>query len=71
MNPNWICHFLRMDGLVQRVIEIKIEGTGSRGRRSKQLLMTLKKSKEEILYCTVRVTRFGRVYGAVVRQTAV
>jgi len=53
MNANWIGHILRMNGLAQRIIEIKIEGTGSRGRRSKQLLNNLKESERgnSILHC--------------------
>jgi len=56
-------------------IEGKIEGTGRRGRRRKKLLDDLKgkreywKMKEEALDRTGRRTRFGRVYGPVVRQT--
>ena len=50
--------------------------TGRRGRRGKRLLDDLKESrgywklKEEALYRTVWITRFGRGYGPVVRQTA-
>jgi hypothetical protein len=50
--------------------------TGRRGRRSKQLLDDLKekrrywKLKEEALDRTLWRTRYGRGYGAVVRQTA-
>jgi len=42
-----------MDGLVQRVIEIKIEWTGSRGRRNKQLLNDLEEIERgiSILHC--------------------
>ena len=48
---------------------------GRRGRRRKKLLDDLKGTREywklkgEALDGTVRRTRFGRVYGAVVRQT--
>jgi hypothetical protein len=59
------------------VIEGKLEGrvemTGRRGRRSKQLLGDLKekrlKLKEEALDRTLWKTHFGRGYGPVVRQT--
>ena len=50
--------------------------TGRRGKRCKQLLDDLKemrgywKLKVEALDRTLRITRFGRVYGPVVRQTA-
>jgi len=49
--------------------------TGRRGRRHKQLLDDFKdkrgyfKLKDETLDCTLYRTRFGRVYGPVVRQT--
>jgi hypothetical protein len=49
--------------------------TGRRGRRGKQLLGDLKetrrywKLKEEALDCTLWRTRFGRVYGPLVRRT--
>jgi hypothetical protein len=62
------------------VIEGKLEGrieiTGRRGTRRKQLLDDLKekrrywKLKEEALDLTLWRTRFGRGYGPVVRQTA-
>jgi hypothetical protein len=61
------------------VIEGKLEGrmemTGIRGRRRKQLMDDLDeerrywKFKEEALDSTVWRTRFGRGYGPVVRQT--
>jgi hypothetical protein len=67
---NWIGHILRRNCLLKHVIEGKIEGriemTGRRGRRRKQLLDDLKekrrywKLKEEALDCTVWGTRFGR-----------
>jgi hypothetical protein len=66
-------------GLLKHVIEGKLEGriemTGIRGRRRKQLLDDLKekrrywKLKEEAVDRTVWRTRFGRGYGPVVRQT--
>jgi hypothetical protein len=62
------------------VIEGKLEGrieiTGRRGRRRKQLLDDLNetrgywKLKEEALDHTMWRTSFGRGYGPVVRQTA-
>jgi hypothetical protein len=39
---NWIGHILRRKYLLKRIIEGKIEGTGTRGRRHKQLLDDLK-----------------------------
>jgi hypothetical protein len=39
---NWIGHVLRRNCLLQRVIEIKMEGNGIQGRRHKQLLNELK-----------------------------
>jgi hypothetical protein len=77
---NWIGHILRRNCLLKHVIEGKIEGrieiTGRRGRRRKQLLDDLKekrrywKFKEEVLSRTLWRIRFGRGYGPVVRQTA-
>jgi hypothetical protein len=76
---NWIGHILRRNCLLIHVIEGKLEGriemTGRRGRRRKQLLDGLKekrrywKLKEEALDRTVWGTGFGRDYGPVVRQT--
>jgi hypothetical protein len=76
---NWIGHILRRNCLLKHAIEGKLEGriemTGRRGRRSKQLLDDIKwnkrywKLKEEALDCTLWRTRFGRGYGPVVRQT--
>jgi hypothetical protein len=75
---NWIGHILRRNCLLKHVIEETLEGrievTGRRGRRRKQLLDDLKekrsywKLKEEALDRTVWRTRFGRVCG-LVRQT--
>jgi hypothetical protein len=75
---NWICHILRKNGFLRHVIEGKIEGrievTGGRGRRRKQLLDGRKetkgycKLKEEVLDLTVWVARFGRGCGPVVRH---
>jgi hypothetical protein len=76
---NWNCHILRRNCLLKHVIEGKLEGridmTGRRGRRRKQLLDDLKekrrcwKLKEEALDRTLWRSRFGRGYGPVVRQT--
>jgi hypothetical protein len=76
---NWIGHILFRNYLLKHVIEGKLEGrievTGRRGRRRKQLMHDLKenrgywKLKEEALDRTVWRTRFGRGYGPVVRQT--
>jgi hypothetical protein len=76
---NWIGHILRRNCLLKHVIEGKLEGriemTGRRGRRRKQLLDDLKekrrylKLKEEALDRTLWRTRFGRGYGPVLRQT--
>jgi hypothetical protein len=80
IKANWIGHNLRRNCLLKHLIEGKLEGriemTGRRGRRRKQLLDDLKekgrywKLKEEALDCTLWRTRFGRGYGPVVRQTA-
>jgi hypothetical protein len=77
---NWIDHILRRNCLLKHSFEGKIEGrievTGRRGRRHKQLLDDLKekrgycKLKEEVLDRTLWRTHFGRGYGPVVRQTA-
>jgi hypothetical protein len=61
--------------VIERKMEGRIEATGTRGRRRKQLPGDLKetrrycKLKEEALDRTVWRTRFGRGYGPVVRQT--
>jgi hypothetical protein len=67
---NWIGHILRKNCLLKHVIEGKLEGriemTGRRGRRRKQLLDDRKenkrfcKLKEEALDRTLWRTRFGR-----------
>jgi hypothetical protein len=77
---NGIGHILRGNCLLKHVIEGTLEGrievTGRRGRRRKQLMNDLKekrrhcKLKEEALDRTMWRTRFGRDYGPVVRQTA-
>jgi hypothetical protein len=60
--------------VIEEKIEGRIEVTGRRGRRRKQLLDDLKekrgyhKLKEEALDRTLWRTRFGRGYGPVVRQ---
>jgi hypothetical protein len=75
---NWIGHILRRNCLLKHVIEGKLEGriemTGRRGRRRKQLLDDLKEKK--ILEIETRSTRSHPVenslwmsYGPVVRQT--
>jgi hypothetical protein len=57
-------------------MEGRVEVTGRRGRRRKQLMDDLKEKKrylklqEEALDRTVWRTRFGRGYGRQVRQTA-
>jgi hypothetical protein len=62
--------------VIEGQLEGKIEMTGRRGRRRKQLLDDLKEKKrywelkEEALDRTLWRTRFGRGYGLVVRQTA-
>jgi hypothetical protein len=76
---NWIGNILRRNCLLKRVIEGKVEGrmemTGRRVRRRKQLLDDLKgkrrywKLKDEALDHTVWRIRCGRGYGPVVRQT--
>jgi hypothetical protein len=70
---------VRNEKVLHRVIEGKVEGkievTGRRGRRRKQLLNELKetrgywKLKEETLDHPLWRTHFGRGYGPVVRQT--
>ena len=72
---NWIGHVLRRNCLVKRVLEGKIEGTGRRGRRRKQLLDGFKKTrrywklKEEVLDRNFWRTRCWRSYLPVLRQT--
>jgi hypothetical protein len=78
---NWIGHILRRNCLLKHVIEGKleerIEMTGRRVRRRKQLLDDLKKKrrywklKEEALDRTLWRTRFVRGYGPVVRHCRV
>jgi hypothetical protein len=72
---NWIGHILRRNCLLKNVIEGKLEGriemTGRRGRKRKQLKEKRRycKLKEEALDRTVWRTRSGRGYGPVVKQT--
>ena len=73
---NCIGHILRINCLLQQVIEGKIKGqievTRRRGRRRKKLLDNLKdrrgycQMKEEALDRTVWRSRFGRGFGSVV-----
>jgi hypothetical protein len=61
--------------VIKGKLEGRIEMTGRRARRRKQLLDDLKekrrywKLKQEALDRTLWRTRFGRDYGPVVRQT--
>jgi hypothetical protein len=76
---NWIGHILRTNCLLKHVlkgkIEERIEVTGRRGRRRKELLENLKektgywKLKEEALDRSPWRTCFERGYRPVVRQT--
>ena len=76
---NWIGHISRSNCLLRQVIEGKIKGrvevTGRRGRRRKQLLSDLKETRghcklqEEALDRTQWRTGCGRGCGPVVRQT--
>ena len=65
---------MRRNCLLKDAIGGRIDVTGRRRRRCKQLLDDLQKmrgyweSKEEALNDTVLITRFGRGYGSVVRQ---
>jgi hypothetical protein len=74
---NRVRHSLHRNCFQKHVVEVKIEGrmevTGGRGRRRKQLLDDLKekrrfwKLKEEALGRTLWRIRFGRGYGPVVK----
>jgi hypothetical protein len=76
---NWIGHILRINCLLQQVIEGKIKGgiemTGRRGGRRRKLLDDLKERrgyshlKEKALDRIMWRARFGRDFGLVVRQT--
>jgi hypothetical protein len=75
---NWICHILRRNCLLKHVTEGKrggrLQTTGRRGGRCKQLLGDLKekrgywKLKEQALDRTLWRTRFGRCCGPFGRQ---
>ena len=79
-NANWIVHILRINCLLQRVIERKIQGgiemTGRRVRKRRKLLDNVKERrgyshlKEEALGRSMWRAGFGRGFGLVVRQTA-
>jgi len=70
---DWIGHILRKNCLLRHVIEGKIEGTGRRGRRRKQLLVGIEelrgcwKLKEKTLDCLLWRACFWRGYGPVIR----
>jgi len=76
---NWIGHILGGNCLLKHVIEGQIVGrievTGRRGRRRKQLLDAIKEKRrwskliKEALDGTLCRTRFGRGSGSFVRQT--
>jgi hypothetical protein len=59
---NWIGHILRRNCLLKHVIEGKLEGrieiTGRRGRRCKQLLDDLKEKRR---YCKLKEEALDRV----------
>ena len=74
---DWIDQIWRRNCFLKRVIERKIEGkvegTGIRGRRLKQLVDGLKenrrcKLKDETLNLTLERNRFGRGYRPLVRH---
>jgi hypothetical protein len=71
---DWIGHILHRNFLLNLVIKGRVEGTGRQGIRCKQLLDDCKekrgycKLKEKALNCTLWRPRYGRRYGAVVRQ---
>ena len=75
---NWIGHTLRINCLLQQVIEGKIKGgievRVRRGERHRELAVDIKERreyshlKEEALDGTMRTARFGRGFGPVVRQ---
>jgi hypothetical protein len=75
----WFVYILHRNCLLKHVIgrkDRRMEVTGRRRKRHKQLLDDLKgtrgywKLEEEALDRTLWRTRFGRGYGPVVRQTA-
>jgi hypothetical protein len=53
---NWIGHILRRNFLLKHVTDEKIEGTGRRGRRRKQLLDDLKETRR---YCKLKEVAFS------------
>jgi hypothetical protein len=75
-----ICHISRgncpLTHIIEGKIDVKMEATGRKERRCKQLPDDLKetaeywKLKEETLDYTLWRTRFGRGYGPVARLTA-
>ena len=71
---NWHAHLLRRNCFLKGVIEGRVEGTGRRGRRHKQLLDDVKettrywKLKEDALYRTVWRSRFGSGSEPVARE---
>jgi hypothetical protein len=73
---NWIGHILRRNCLINHIIKGKIRKAKRGGRRRKQLLEKLKKTrrywklKEEAQDHTLRRTQFARGYGPAARQTA-
>ena len=78
-NAKWIgpilCRYCLLKHFVEEKIEGRLEVTRRRQRRRKQLLYDMKqkrgywKVKEEAFDRTLWRTRFGRVYGTLVRQT--
>jgi hypothetical protein len=77
LEANWIGHILRINCLLQQVIEGKIKGgIEVTGRRRRKLLEYLKERRgyshlnEEALDRTMWRAGFGRGFGPVVRQTA-
>jgi len=72
---NWICHIACRNCVLKHVIDGKIEDTGRRGRRRKQLLNDLQE-KEQLLESelestrsTLCRTRFEKGSGVLARQT--
>jgi hypothetical protein len=69
----WLGHILRRDRLLKYVLEGRTEGTGSRGKRRKQLLDDLTeriKLKEEALDLTVWRTCYRRGHSSAVGEAA-
>ena len=73
--PKWIAYILRNNGILQHVIERKIQGKGRRERRSKHLLDDLKEKrrcftlKEKKLAGTQWEIRFGTRFALFARKT--